>query len=744
MSVTTERATTSSDAVKQTLGWIRKQGFKPVPLRFASKAAFDEKYVDLNYRPPDDGLWQSKNLGVGVVCGPRHSGPVDVDLDCAEAVFFADKFLPPTSAIFGRKSKPRSHYLYKVNVEELGKVALIDPVEKATIIELRSDGGHQTVFPGSVHEGTGEIIEWHSHAFPEVPAVDAQILDFAVKKVAIATLVVRHMWSDGQRNEICKHVAGLLFYLEWGEEEAVSLIQAVMEYTGDDDKTRVKTVRSTYKKGEKGGKITGSNTLRVLLGDAKVVDKILEWAGSSQAALLQDYNERFAVVAVKGKFRVAETSGINRGEPPTLYAKEDFINLMETDTVVNDDGKRVPKARIWLANPRRRAYKAMDFVPGVEDASPILNLWTGWALEPKSEHSCAAWLDLLYYTICGSDDALYKWMLNWFANIIREPQNKPLTAPVLIGRQGAGKSLLIGYFGKILGPAYTTVTNEDHIYGKFNKHLATTLLLHSEEALYGGDRKHRGIIKSLITDEYRIFEQKGVDAERVHNYLRLVLTSNEAWAAPTEIDDRRFTIVDMEGRSVPSDTLKGVLQEMKEEGPSGLMHYLLNEVEYDETLPRRNVKNDALSNLKKINMDPIASWWYECLKMGQMLPDYLGWASKPEGDEWPEVVGSEALYVAMQLSLRHSRMRYVPDRTGFSLQLNKMTAAKLERIQKHFPNPTSPDHPREVRMMSRKQYSIVNMPTLENCRRAFNWYIGQDQTWPDNVPKEKREKHDTF
>ena len=99
--------------------------------------------------------------------------------------------------------------------------------------------------------------------------------------------------------------------------------------------------------------------------------------------------------------------------------------------------------------------------------------------------------ELLEHVICGDDPALTNWMLNWFANILREPRHKSLTAPVIIGRQGAGKSILLTYFGRILGRGFTTVTNEEHIYGRFNRHLGTTLLLHSEEALYGGEKRHR-------------------------------------------------------------------------------------------------------------------------------------------------------------------------------------------------------------------------------------------------------------
>lgn len=729
----------SSDLVIQTLKWIRKQGFKPVALRKHSKAAVGQSYVELNYEAPPDDYWASSDLGLGVVTGPRHSGPVDVDLDCSEAVFFASVFLPATGAVFGRSSKRRSHYLYRLAEEALSKKAFNDPLAKAntTIIEIRADGGHQTVMPGSVHETTGEIVEWADTPFPEVARIDTKTLDFAVKKVAIATLIVRHMWLEGQRNEVCKHIAGMFYYIDWTQDDVASLIEAVMEYSGDKDRTRLRTVHQTFAKAAEGGKVTGANALREFLGENKLIDRVLEWAGNDAANTLQEYNERFAVVTIEGKFRVAETTGMAQGDPPTLFAKNDFLDLMQTDTTIGDKGNLTSKAKVWLGNPRRRIYRNMDFIPGVEDASPTLNLWTGWAMKPNPDASCRAWLHLLYYVICGQDDALNEWMLNWFANILVEPREKPLTAPVIIGRQGAGKSLLFGYFGKILGSAYVTITNEEHIYGRFNRHLATTLLLHSEEALYGGDRKHRGIIKSLITDDFRIFEQKGVDARRVANYLRLALTSNEQHAAPTEVDDRRFTIVDLHERKAKQSEIKDVLYEMDNDGPAALFHYLTN-MKYDRSIIKSNIKSGALLDMKRINFDPVVSWWYETLCQGSMLPDYLAWATKPELEEWPRVVSSTALYMSMTHKVRDAGTRYIPDMTTFAIKLGKMLGVRLERRQKFFNNPMSDQSPPDVRRMSVKQYAIENMPELKHCREAFTEFVGQKVEWPRDMEESER------
>lgn len=730
-----EEASGSSQSVLQTVAWAKKYGFRAVPIHPGSKAAISRRYLNPDYESPGEEYWRGANYNIGVALGPKVKGPVDVDLDCPEALFFGRLFLPKTPAVFGRKSKPASHYLYMVDEPEFPKKAFVDPIVKddVTIVELRGDA-HQTVMPGSIHETSGEEIRWETVAFPEIPAVDVEVLGKAVRRIAIATLIVRHMWLDGMRNEVNKHLAGLFYYLDWPIDDTFAVIDAVMEYTGDTDKTRRTTITNTYVKAEKGGKVVGANALRKFMGSTELVDRILEWGGNETVNVLAEYNQRWCVVSLEGKFRIVDTE-VEPGCPPVFYLKDDFLNMMSTD-YVTVDGKPVSKAKLWIANPRRRTAWDVDFVPGVDHPERTLNLWTGWATEPKAG-DCSGWFELLDSVVCGDDEETANWMRHWFANILMEPRSKPLTAPVLIGTQGAGKSLLLAYFGRILGPSYTVITNEEHIYGRFNRHLASTLLLHSEEALYGGEKKHRGIIKSLITDEFRIFEQKGVDARQVRNYLRLVLTSNEQHAAPAEAGDRRFTVIDMAGRKIPPALTRKVLEEMRGGGPAALYYYLTSTFRYDPLVPRVNLKNAALAALKTVNFGPIESWWYELLGTGSLLPDYLSWAQKPKDKRWPRVVSSTALYTACVMRMRELNAK-IPTQAMFSLMVDKMTGRKLTRRQMFFQNPHADGMPPMVAQLSDRHSGIEDMPSLDICRGAFAAFIGQPMDWPDDIDDEHR------
>jgi len=727
----------SPSQVRQTAAWANKYQFLTVVLHPNSKAANSRDYTDPNYKSPPEDAWRG-NHNIGLVTG---RGLVDVDCDSPEAVFFVPRFLPQTSAIFGRASKRRSHYLYRLNPNSgpFEKMTFLDPVARTTLLELRGDGGHQTMAPGSVHP-SGEVVEWDEVAFPEMTStVPTEVIIEGGRKVAIAALIARHIWQPGFRNDPCKHLSGVFFYSDWSCDDAEAMIRAVMEYSGDEDRSRISTVRLTYRRGERGQKITGAGALRKVLNNDPVVDRLLAWIGSETSPILQEYNERFATVMLGGKFRVADFN-VQVSHPPTLMLKEDFLNLTLADTIKVEE-KTIPKARIWLKDARRRHYDRVDFMPGMkDDDSGVLNLWTGWAVEPK-EGNCSAWLELLREVVCCGDQETFNWMLHSFANILREPMQKALTAPVLIGDQGAGKSLLLSYFGRILGRNYVVVTDPEHIHGKHNEHLGAALLLHSEEALYGGDKKHRGIIKSMITDELRMYEPKFIGAQQVSNYLRLVLTSNDEHAAPAEAGDRRFTVLNMRPRVAGKDLIRRVLAERDDGGPAALHHYLVT-MDYDPAVPRTNLKNEALSSLKSVNRSPLEAWWQDTLMTGKILPEVLCWATRPVNDDWPQMLSSEALYTAAQLAVSDRALT----KPRFANELNKWLGRRLTReVQLVFNNPygfseadTTPGVPQQVRMLrSGRHYAIENLPPLEECRKALERYLGQSIAWPRPCEEEE-------
>jgi KaiC/GvpD/RAD55 family RecA-like ATPase len=147
---------------------VRLDGKRAVESGWPS-IAHTEDSVRREFRPADN---------VGALMGEPSGWIVDVDLDSEEAVRIAPDILPPTRS-FGRKSKPRSHYLYRVLNAKTRKW---EDAERRMIVELRSTGC-QTMMPGSTHP-SGERVEWSDAGGPIVD-IEAHELTALVDRIAL-------------------------------------------------------------------------------------------------------------------------------------------------------------------------------------------------------------------------------------------------------------------------------------------------------------------------------------------------------------------------------------------------------------------------------------------------------------------------------------------------------------------------------------------------------------------------------
>lgn len=128
-------------------------GFKPVPLPPRSKGPRLRGWQDLRIEVGQvEHYFNDPDANIGLILGEPSGWLVDVDLDCPEAVQLADQFLPPTPAVTGRPSAPRSHRWY---IAEGAKTERHSDPDRGMIVELRSTG-LQTVVGPSVHPDADE------------------------------------------------------------------------------------------------------------------------------------------------------------------------------------------------------------------------------------------------------------------------------------------------------------------------------------------------------------------------------------------------------------------------------------------------------------------------------------------------------------------------------------------------------------------------------------------------------------
>jgi Bifunctional DNA primase/polymerase, N-terminal len=261
-----------------------ERGWNPVPIPFREKGptgnGWQARVITADTAPQ---FFNGGPLNIGVILGPTSSGLTDIDLDCPEAIALAPYILPATDAVFGRQSKPASHFLYTTALAGVVNKAaqrFKDPMPNAMMVELRVGGakGAQTVFPGSIHE-SGEAIIWVKNGEPA--AVDSEELQRRVRELAAYCLIVRH-WpapGSGGGHDAGLVLGGFLARLGRSADETKHIAEIITSVAGDPKAANRVEAAVDAAQAHAGGKTSrGLPALCEMVGEREG-KKIAEWLG---------------------------------------------------------------------------------------------------------------------------------------------------------------------------------------------------------------------------------------------------------------------------------------------------------------------------------------------------------------------------------------------------------------------------------------------------------------------------------
>ena len=195
-------------------------------------------------------------------------------------------------------------------------------------------------------------------------------------------------------------------------------------------------------------------------------------------------------------------------------------------------------------------YRNIIFHPGKLDKK-IFNLWNGFEANVLSddqydEKKIEAILWHIKHILANGDEKINKYIIQWFANIIQEPEKKNGTCLVFVGEQGCGKNRITDLLGNIIGDRHTeSLCGVDSIARKFNSVIGGKLLLVLDESSSLEKNYHKtfDIMKKLITDNTQSIEHKGRDVIKTRCYGNIIMTSNNELCAKIEISDRRYCMM---------------------------------------------------------------------------------------------------------------------------------------------------------------------------------------------------------
>ncbi len=163
-----------------------RRGWRVVPIPFKRKGATIDAWGRMDLTEADLPTYFDQPANIGLILGEPSGWLVDVDLDCPEAIELAEQYLPPTPAVTGRPSKPRSHYWYYAPGAITDRHA--DPVTNRMIAEFRSTGV-QTVVGPSIHP---DVHEPYEILTAEPAKVSAPMLAACVEALAKRVIELRY------------------------------------------------------------------------------------------------------------------------------------------------------------------------------------------------------------------------------------------------------------------------------------------------------------------------------------------------------------------------------------------------------------------------------------------------------------------------------------------------------------------------------------------------------------------------
>lgn len=421
--------------------------------------------------------------------------------------------------------------------------------------------------------------------------------------------------------------------------------------------------------------------------------------------MVKNMNNRFALVLTGSRAVILrETVSQEDGLLKVDYLSVEAFRLFFKNI-------KVPKGKgfqsygdYWLEDENRRQYEGIEFNPG-RKSNANYNLWKGFSVDPDPTGDWTMFREHLLNNAASGNEEHFNWIMAWFAQMIQAPWEKIGTSLSFRGKQGTGKTIIGKIFGSLFKQHYTLVDDTRYVFGNFNSHTAQTLLLHSDEGFWGGDPKHVGKLRSMVTSDEQFIEYKGRDPIPVKNYMRLLITTNQDWVVPAASEERRFAVFDMgDGRQQDNDYFRDMSRQMRQGGLSGLL-YDLQKFDLSSVNVHEIPNTLALQDQKITSMTDVARFWHERLVTGETL--------KTAG--WQELPLSEKLYELFIEQTSDWGSRYKPSMVAF-----------FKELERYLPYGGG----RQVeRAMGNKVEWATAVPPLEDCRNYFNVINNANFKW---------------
>lgn len=316
-----------------------------------------------------------------------------------------------------------------------------------------------------------------------------------------------------------------------------------------------------------------------------------EVLSDDEIAVLEEINRTFTHVTIGGKHKVVSLKPSQTGGVSHVF--EDLSQFQHYF-------HHKPRVARKLAGSAWLSWSGKNYKPGgvgfypVPDKCPddVFNLYEGLALEPI-EGDCTVYLNHLLQVVCAGNEEAYQYLIQWMAHIIQKPDEKPSVAIVMKSVPGTGKGTTVKPLLQILGQYAAHINGAGHISGRFNSILANKLLVFADEVtIHKPSEADR--LKAIISEPTFNLERKGIDAEPMPNFARLIFASNSTQVLQAGIRERRYLVLEPSPEKAQSREYFDRLYSWLNDGGAAKLLWHLKGVDLSGFDPQRAPQTDAL------------------------------------------------------------------------------------------------------------------------------------------------------
>jgi hypothetical protein len=446
--------------------------------------------------------------------------------------------------------------------------------------------------------------------------------------------------------------------------------------------------------------------------------------GASLDDLLSAMNKIYAVVKYGDQILIATIVG----KKLDFMSDREFHKMMANQILKSADGTIIKLSHRWFNWIYRREYigRGVVFEPGgpLHVQGDTLNMFRGFAIDPAPGNWSLMQAHILN-VLCNGQQEIFDYLIRWMAWSVQKLDQPIGVAVALLGDQGAGKGIFVRAFGSFFGEHFAHVANGDQLTGRFNASIAKSCLVFLDEAVWAGDKKAEGVLKGLITEPSLSLEAKFRDPITVANKLRIIVASNNEWAVPAGIGDRRWLILNVDNsyagtsHAVYFDAL-GL--EIENGGTAAMLHDLLA-MDLNGFNVRKVPRTAAKAHQQALSLPSVEAWLYQVLQEGALEQRSQNGMPGVK-HEWQKnglIVGKDLAYAAYEGFSSRNRDYRPAGKSQWSKRLHAILTPYLATTR------IAGDAGRT---------RAFQFGPLQDCRERFAAEMGADFEWePDYSPQ---------